>query len=61
MSQTAEKYILVYYIPTEHTKKVTAAIHATGAGVWPGNTYGETCFITAGTGQFSKCTESSWR
>lgn len=52
MASPSEKYVLVYYVPNEHTKAVTAAVHATGAGTWPGGTYGETCFITDGTGQF---------
>lgn len=58
MASTGEKYVLVYYVPTEHTKAVTAAIHATGAGTWPEGTYGETCFITSGTGQFRKGSET---
>ena len=49
-----EKFVLIYYVPHSYTTKVTAAVHATGAGTWPGKTYGETCFVTKGTGQFSK-------
>ena len=51
---TSEKFVLTYYVPITDSKAVTATVHATGAGTWPGNTYGETCFITKGTGQFSK-------
>jgi hypothetical protein len=58
MSQTGEKYLLVFYIPREHTNEVTAAIHATGAGVWPGKTYGEVCFVAPGMGQFSEGADS---
>jgi hypothetical protein len=54
MASATEKYVLVYFIPIEHSKAVTAAIHATGAGIWPDGTYGETCFITEGIGQFSE-------
>lgn len=54
MASPTEKFVLAYYVPVEHTKSVTAAVHATGAGTWPGGTYGETCFITDGTGQFRK-------
>ena len=60
MASTVGKYVLTYYVPTEHSKAVTSAIHALGAGTWPGNTYGETCFITDGTGQFRKTTHRRW-
>lgn len=54
MEPEREKYVLVYYVPVEHTKAVTQAVHLTGAGTWPGNRYGETCFTIEGTGQFSE-------
>lgn len=55
MPLESERFLLVYYVPVENTAAVTTAIHVTGAGSWPGNTYGETCFITKGTGQFRRC------
>lgn len=58
-SVPGEKFVLAYYVPTENSKSVTAAIHATGAGTWPRDTYGETCFVTKGLGQFRKSTGTS--
>ena len=51
-SSTSDKYTLAFYVPKDHTTKCLKAIHQTGAGTWPGNTYGETCFVIPGTGQF---------
>ena len=51
-STTETKYQLIFYVPTTHTQQCTTAIFKTGAGTWPDNTYGETCFITRGTAQF---------
>ena len=51
-SCSSERYVLAFYVPATHTEKCTSAIFRTGAGTWPGGTYGETCFILQGTGQF---------
>lgn len=51
-SQSTEKYLLSFYVPKTYTSPCTAAIFATGAGTWPGETYGETCCVFSGTGQF---------
>ena len=51
-TQSSEKYTLAFYVPKTHTAQCTEAIHKTGAGTWPGNNYGETCFIIEGKGQF---------
>lgn len=51
-SASPEQYTLSFYVPKEHTRTTIEAIHKTGAGTWPGNTYGETCFIIEGKGQF---------
>ena len=51
-SDTCDRYLLSFYVPSTHTQKCTSAIFTTGAGTWPGATYGETCFTLKGTGQF---------
>ncbi|KPI34443.1 putative GTP cyclohydrolase 1 type 2 [Cyphellophora attinorum] len=51
-STATEKFVLTYYVPVENCKAVTEAVHKTGAGTWPGDSYGETCFIGKGIGQF---------
>lgn len=48
----SDAYVLSFYVPQTHKEKCTNAIFETGAGTWPGGTYKETCFTTAGTGQF---------
>jgi hypothetical protein len=51
-STSTEKYFLTFYVPEEHTSRCTSAIFKTGGGTWPPGTYGETCFILKGQGQF---------
>ena len=51
-TRSSESYTLSFYVPKTHTAQCTEAIHGTGAGTWPGNTYSETCFIIEGKGQF---------
>lgn len=45
-------YQLQFYVPKANTAEVLAAIHKTGAGIYPGGIYGECAFITSGTGTF---------
>jgi hypothetical protein len=52
MSASTEQYVLSFYVPINHTEQCKSAIFKTGAGTWPGGTYGETCFTLKGTGQF---------
>jgi hypothetical protein len=49
---SAEHFTLSFHVPTSETAKVTAAVHETGAGTFPGGTYGEVCFVTQGKGLF---------
>jgi hypothetical protein len=51
-STATEKFVFTYYVPTKDRKAVNEAVHKTGAGTWPGDSYGETCFISQGAGQF---------
>ena len=51
-SSSSKRYVLSFYVPATHTQRCTSAIFNTGAGTWPGGTYGETCFTLQGTGQF---------
>lgn len=45
-------YQLQFYVPKPDTNKVLAAVHAKGAGRYPGGLYGECAFIYPGTGTF---------
>ncbi|KAJ9651841.1 hypothetical protein H2198_008906 [Neophaeococcomyces mojaviensis] len=45
-------YQLQFYVPKADTDKVLAAVHAAGAGKYPGGLYGECAFIYPGTGSF---------
>ena len=53
MAATAQKFKLVFNVPTASLEACKAAIFAAGAGRYPGSgNYTECCFTTFGTGQF---------
>ncbi|CAG8374624.1 unnamed protein product [Penicillium salamii] len=51
-STIADRYKLVFFVPTENAEPCKEAIFAVGAGSFPGGKYTKCCFQTAGTGQF---------
>lgn len=51
-SNDTTPYTLSFYVPTESTSTVLAAVHSTGAGSYPGGLYDKCAFMTMGTGTF---------
>lgn len=51
-SNDTTPYTLSFYVPTESTSAVLAAVHTTGAGSYPGGLYDKCAFMTTGTGTF---------
>lgn len=48
----ADRYKLVFFVPTAQVESCKDAIFATGAGSYPGGKYTRVCFQTPGLSQF---------